>query len=100
MPILETHHRTLIKAITWRILATLATILIVFIFTGRLLLSLEVGAVEVVVKIIIYFLHERIWGKVGWGRKRHPLEEFPVKKELTPEHKELIRQRLKELGYL
>ncbi|HID32468.1 MAG TPA: DUF2061 domain-containing protein [bacterium (Candidatus Stahlbacteria)] len=100
MPILETHKRTLIKSITWRILGMVTTILIVYAFTGRLLLSLEVGGVEVVLKVIIYFLHERVWGRVSWGKKKHPLEDFPVKKELTPEHREIIRQRLKDLGYL
>jgi len=96
----EDHHRSLAKAISWRMIATLTTMAIVFIFTERLVLSLGVGLVEVITKCLLYYFHERLWGKISWGKPKHPLEDLPVDKELTPEHKEIIRQRLRELGYL
>jgi len=64
----DPHTRSVLKAISWRILATTATILIVFAFTGKLALSTGVGAVEVVVKLILYYFHERLWLSIARGR--------------------------------
>ncbi len=65
----DAHVRSIIKALSWRVFATIATILIVFLFTRKLILSLEVGAIEVVVKLILYYIHERAWLKVPFWRK-------------------------------
>jgi uncharacterized membrane protein len=67
----ERHRRSLIKAISWRVLATFATMTIVFIFTRKWVLSLEVGALEVVLKLLLYYAHERFWGRVKWGKTVH-----------------------------
>lgn len=96
----ESHPRTLVKAITFRAGATVTTMLIVFAFTGRWLLTIGVGVVETIAKVILYYVHERIWDKIHWGRPKHPLDDLPVTKDLSPEHKERIRQHLKDLGYL
>jgi len=95
----EFHKRTLVKAICWRIIATTSTMLIVYIFTGELTLSLGVGAVEVIVKMAFYYGHERLWNWISWGKLKHPLEKLEVCRELEPEHLEEIRKRLEELGY-
>jgi len=96
----EAHYRSIIKAITWRFLATTATILIVFAFTRKLALSFGVGAVEVVTKLILYYFHERIWGFVGVGRKNHPLAPLPVERPLDEQDMQTIKDKLKELGYI
>ena len=57
----ESHARSVAKAVTWRVLGTLTTAGLVFIFTRRLALSLTVGALEFVSKIGIFWLHERIY---------------------------------------
>ncbi len=61
--------RSLLKTISWRIMATLTTMLLVLVFTGNFVLSGEVGIVELVVKIAAYYLHERAWNLVSLGRK-------------------------------
>jgi len=58
------------------------------------------GAVEVAVKMLLYYAHERLWGQVGWGRVNHPLQDLPVSRPLTPEDMQEIRRRLEELGAL
>ena len=63
----ERKQRSLAKAITWRICATITTIILVLVFTGNLLIALSVGSVEVIAKLIIYYLHERAWGSIAWG---------------------------------
>jgi len=67
---MEKHVRSFAKAISWRIVATLTTILLVFAFTGSLMISGGVGVAELVVKILVYYLHERVWNMVDFGREK------------------------------
>ena len=67
MKIRETRTRSLLKGVTWRALATLTTILIAWAITGNITIALEIGAFEVVAKIIVYYLHERAWQQVTVG---------------------------------
>ncbi len=96
----EAHTRTIAKAISWRALATLTTMTIVFLFTKRVMLSLGVGLAEIIAKITFYYFHERVWDKVSWGKSKHPLSKLAVKRELEPEDMEIIKNKLKELGYM
>lgn len=64
--------RHIAKTITWRILATTDTILLSWLITGELTLGLAIGALEVVTKMGLYFLHERTWYKSNFGIKEEP----------------------------
>ncbi len=64
---METNLRSIIKGITWRMVASLTTVTLVFLYTGDLTLTLQVGLLEVTVKVLFYYLHERFWGRVHWG---------------------------------
>lgn len=97
---LETHHRSVLKTISWRIVASLTTGVVVFIFTGELVLSLGVIGVEGITKILFYYLHERVWNMIHWGKAKHPLASIPVNRELEPEDLDKVKQQLKDLGYL
>lgn len=68
--IIETKYRSLAKAITWRIIATLTTVTLVYIFFGRLELAAAVGGLEVLLKLLFNFLHERAWLFVNFGKKK------------------------------
>ena len=59
--------RSLAKTITWRILATVTTMSLVYIFTKEFTLAIVVGSWEVIAKIIIYYFHERAWAHIRWG---------------------------------
>ena len=65
---LETQKRSIAKSISWRIVASLTTIIIVFIFTKNIIISFSIGFLEVISKIIIYYYHERMWNKIRWGK--------------------------------
>jgi len=68
--------RHLAKAITYRVLSTILTILLAFIFTKDINLSLQFGVVEVAVKIVFYYLHERVWYKYShFGVKENGKEK-------------------------
>jgi adenylylsulfate kinase len=66
----ETNKRSIVKGISWRIIATTTTILIVYFFFGRLDLAIAAGLIESVLKVGLYWAHERAWFKVRWGKKR------------------------------
>jgi len=61
-------RRSGMKALTWRVVATLTTMSIVFVFTGEVDLMMEVGIFDVLIKLALYFVHERIWDQVSLGR--------------------------------
>ncbi len=64
---IDNHIRSFVKSISWRIIATLTTILLVFIFTQNWVISVEVGGLEIIMKIFLYYLHERVWDRIRWG---------------------------------
>lgn len=72
--------RHLAKTISWRIIGTLDTITLGWIITGDLKLGFQIGGVEVISKMGLYFIHERVWYKTSFGLGQNPeiMEEKPV----------------------
>jgi len=66
----ETNIRSIVKGVSWRFVATTTTIVIVYLFFGRLDLAIAAGMIETVLKVGLYWAHERIWHKVRWGKKK------------------------------
>ncbi len=64
--------RSLAKAMTWRVIAFLVTIIAIYIYTKDIKESLVVGISANVVKIFLYYVHERIWNRVKFGRIKAP----------------------------
>jgi uncharacterized membrane protein len=64
---METRKRSIVKSITFRIIATIITMLLVWIFTKDIVLSSSIGILEVILKLIAYYLHERAWSFISWG---------------------------------
>ena len=65
----EAHGRSIAKAVSWRITGTIDTFIISFFVTGKVSIAGTIAAVEVVTKILIYYLHERVWATIPWGRR-------------------------------
>lgn len=81
-----THARSLVKGISWRVVGTMDTILISYLITGHSLKAFKIGGFEVFSKITLYYLHERIWGKIKWGRIWTPasVTQTPATAESSP----------------
>jgi uncharacterized membrane protein len=77
----ETHTRSIVKALSWRVLATLTTTGLVFALTGKAALAIGVGGLEVATKMVLYFLHERLWNRVPFGRRSRATTPRPVEPE-------------------
>jgi len=97
---IESHTRTVLKAISWRVIATITSMTIVYFLTKRPLVTLQFGIIEVLAKITFYYLHDRAWHRVQWGTKRHPLATLPISREISDVDMEKIKNYLRDLGYL
>jgi len=63
-------RRHLLKTITWRVVGTLDTMILGWLISGDFKIGLTIGGFEVFTKMILYFLHERLWYKYNFGLKR------------------------------
>jgi uncharacterized membrane protein len=66
---MEKPIRSMVKAISWRIVATLTTIFLVVLFSKDLALGTIVGITELLVKTVVYYVHERVWNLSDFGRE-------------------------------
>jgi uncharacterized membrane protein len=63
-----THSRSFTKAVTWRLTGTVDTFILSYIITGKAKLALAISGMEIFTKVFLYYVHERLWNKVQWGR--------------------------------
>ena len=68
----EGHGRSLVKAISWRVLGSVDTFILSWLFTGSPKAAGAIASTEVLTKIVLYYFHERIWSSVKWGAQRQP----------------------------
>jgi uncharacterized membrane protein len=73
---MDSSSRSLAKAVSYRVLGSAVTALIVLVFSGSLKVSLGVGALDMLSKIALYFLHERLWNHIPYGRPKPPEYEI------------------------
>jgi len=57
-----------LKTVSWRIVGTLDTIVISYLLTGTFEVAVQIGGVEVISKMILYYLHERAW--MRWSKSQ------------------------------
>ena len=65
----ETHARSLAKAVSWRATGSLDTFLVAFVITANPKIAGWVAITEILTKILIYYLHERVWAIIPWGKR-------------------------------
>ena len=67
--LVESTTRSLAKAISWRLTGSLDTFVISWAITGNASIATSIATIEVVTKIFYYWVHERIWNQIKWGRQ-------------------------------
>ena len=65
----DSNLRSIAKAVSWRTLGTIDTFVLSWIITGQVHLALAIGGVEVFTKMFLYWIHERAWNRILWGRR-------------------------------
>jgi adenylyl-sulfate kinase len=76
-----TIKRHLLKSISWRVVGSIDTIVLGWIITGKLASGLKIGAFEIVTKLLLYFIHERIWHRIKFGLLTRVKRAEQVKRE-------------------
>ena len=97
---METHKRSIVKSLVWRIIGV---VLLGGIAWGVTHNWREMTVITVLfqsIRMVLYYVHERIWLRIEWGRIRHPLDSLEVKGKLTPEDMDEVRAKLRAMGYI
>ena len=63
-----TKARSLVKAISWRVIGTVDTFILAYLITNKPITAASIAGFEVLTKTILYYMHERGWNKIKWGR--------------------------------
>lgn len=63
----DKHTRSIAKALSWRVIASLTTAIIVYVLTSSWELSVGAGILDAILKLLFYYLHERAWNRINWG---------------------------------
>ena len=61
--------RSLVKSLTWRIIAIVTTFMSIYIVTGKLQFAFQGALLTNIINFILYYIHERLWNKLQWGRQ-------------------------------
>ncbi|MFA6218555.1 MAG: DUF2061 domain-containing protein [Erythrobacter sp.] len=64
---IESYRRSSTKTATWRVLASLDTMALAWLFTGNIATAISIGGMEVMTKLALYFVHERAWAQIPFG---------------------------------
>ena len=73
--LVESQKRHILKTLSWRVIGTLDTIVLSWIITGNPLTGLKIGLVEVITKMVLYYLHERTWYNSNYGLRSRGSKE-------------------------
>ncbi|HEX7585791.1 MAG TPA: DUF2061 domain-containing protein, partial [Prolixibacteraceae bacterium] len=64
----EKSYRSIAKSVSWRTIGTIDTVVIAFLITGKAEIAISIGGIEVFTKMTLYYLHERTWNRINFGR--------------------------------
>ena len=65
---MDTNTRSLVKTVTWRLTGSGATFSISWLISGDIAIAGTIAVVQIVANTVLYYVHERIWNTVKWGR--------------------------------
>jgi uncharacterized membrane protein len=64
----DSHARSIVKALSWRLTGSFATFLIAWVIGGDLGIASTIAVIQIVANTLLYYFHERVWNFVTWGR--------------------------------
>jgi len=67
---METHIRSIAKAITWRLGGTIVTFVVAWILTREFELAAQIGVLDTAIKLGAFYVHERMWNRLSFGKKQ------------------------------
>ncbi len=60
--------RSVAKALSWRVIGTLDTLVVSYVLTGKISIAASIASVDFLTKMVLYFFHERLWNAIKWGK--------------------------------
>ncbi len=69
---MDSPRRSMAKAVSWRIGGLIVTGCVVWIITGELRVAAYIGVADSVIKLGVYYVHERVWNRISFGRPKPP----------------------------
>ena len=69
---METHIRSILKAVTWRAGGTVVTAVVALVLTGSLDMAAKIGLLDTAIKIGAFYVHERVWNRLNFGKQKPP----------------------------
>ena len=72
----DSHYRSLAKALSWRVVATIITMVVTLVVTGEMEFALKIGLADTLIKFFTFYGHERIWNRLKFGRDKAPEYEI------------------------
>ena len=97
---MDTKKRSIVKSLTWRVIGVVLLGAISYMITGNWKEMTIITILFHSIRVVLYYYHERGWERVSWGKIMHPLSELPVKQKLAPADFEIVRKKVKSLGYI
>lgn len=64
----DTNSRSLVKTISWRLTGSGATFTIAYLVGGNMAVAGTIATVQIIINTILYFIHERLWDMLTWGK--------------------------------
>lgn len=64
----DTHLRSILKGLSWRILSTMVTLIISYAFTKKAAVAAAIAGTDMLINFLLYYLHERGWNLLRWGK--------------------------------
>jgi uncharacterized membrane protein len=64
----DSNSRSFVKGISWRTIGTIDTFIVAYFYFGDIGLAAPIAATEVITKVFLYYMHERLWNVINWGR--------------------------------
>jgi len=69
---MESHVRSIVKALSWRVIATLVTIFVSWLMIGSIETAFKIGLLDTIIKLAAYYFHERAWIRSNFGKLKQP----------------------------
>lgn len=76
--------RNVVKTISWRVAGSVDTMLLGWLITGQLRLGAAIGMAELFTKMILYYIHERVWQNIRFGLPSKKQQSKQVQAEIKP----------------
>ncbi len=96
---MDTHARSWAKSFSWRVTGVVILGAITYLATRSWEKTGAITALFHVIRLVLYYWHERLWERVVWGKLKHPLADLPVRNDLTAQDLEVISSFLHERRY-